>query len=86
MKGSQVFVSKYKKYNKELDNFFTSLERKEDLIDKDYDRMYYLHYQFRTDERNKEALLRHIKKFKNDLLKYEEVLKRYLKNKELRNG
>lgn len=83
MKGSQVFVNKYKTYNKELDNFYTSLERKEDLIDKDYERLYYLHYQFRNDNRYSQALLEHIKKFKLDLMKYEDILKRFMKNKEL---
>lgn len=73
-------------YNKELNNFIISLERKEDLIDKDYDRLYYLHYQFRNDTRYVESLLAHIKKFKLDLVKYEDVLKRYLKNKEVKNG
>ena len=73
-------------YNKELNNFIISLERKEDLIDKDYDRLYYLHYQFRNDKRYVESLLLHIKKFKTDLVKYEDVLKRYLKNKEVKNG
>lgn len=86
MRGSRIFAKKIKIYNKELDNFFTSLERKEDLIDKDYERLYYLHYQFRNDERYEEALMEHIRKFKGDLMKYEEILKRYKKNKEKKNG
>lgn len=70
----------------ELDNFFNSLERKESLIDKDYDRFYYLHYQFKHKTRYHEALLLHIKKFRIDLNKYEEILKRYIKNKENKDG
>lgn len=86
MKGSRVFINKIKVYDKELENFHNSLERKEDLIDKDYERLYYLHYQFRNDTRYEEALLEHIRKFKGDLLKYEEILKRHKKNKERENG
>lgn len=83
MRGSQVYVKKYKEYNKDLDNFLTSIERKEDLIDKDYERFYFLHYQFRNEQRYAQALLEHIKKFKLDLMKYEDILKRFMKNKEL---
>lgn len=81
MKGSLKFGIRERNIDMGLLNMETALERKMGLIDKDYDVLYQRHYNFKATKKNVNALIEDIKKFQSDLVKYEEILRRYIKYK-----
>lgn len=60
-------------------NVSTSLERKLNLLEDDWDKLYTKHYDFKATNKNPKSLIDTIQKCKLDLAKYEEILKRYMK-------
>lgn len=80
MKGSLKFEREWKeKLDMQQINLGTSLERKIRLLNEDWDKLYYIHYNFKASNKSIDLLLDHIKKIRMDLNKYEEILKRYIK-------
>lgn len=80
MKGSLIFERQKKlRTDMELIKLYTALERKMTIIDRDYDDIYYRHYQFKAEKKRAQQLEDSILKFKTDLLKYEEIFKRIKK-------
>ena len=82
MKGSLRF--EYKKIDLHMDTLKlrNALERKMTLIDKDYDEIYYRHYQYKADPRNIQPLKAAVKTFKIHLLEYGEILERLDQNRQ----
>lgn len=64
----------------------TSLERKINLINEDFENLISDHYEFKANHKNIENLLNIINKARLDLTKYEDILKRYIKYNEVQNG
>lgn len=87
MKGTLNFEKTWKeKLDLQYLNMGTSLERKMKLLQDDFENFYINHYEFKANHKNIETLMNLIAKTRLDILKYEDILKRYLKYNEVQNG
>lgn len=85
MKGSLKFENPKPPINTEEMKLYIALERKMALIDKDYDAIYYRHYQFNADSKRIDPLFDILQKFQMDLNKYLEILRKIKKMKGKKN-
>ena len=81
MKGSLRFENR--RINLQMDTLKlrNALERKMTAIDKDYDEMYFRHYQYKADPRRIQPLKIALQDFKIHLIEYGEILERLQKQK-----
>lgn len=87
MKGSIKLEETWKqKLDMQYINMGISLERKINLLNDDFERIYNNHYEFKANHRNVESLLDILLKTKQDLTKYEDILKRYIKYQGEKHG
>lgn len=82
MKGSLIFENRKVKLEMERLKLINALERKMGTIDKDYDEIYYRHYQFKANDKRAEQLRAAIRILKGDIDEYRDILDRLLKYNE----